>query len=225
MHGLLAVVLALIAVVADGAIISGLCNDKNTSTPLVKGDQTYICINVNDMYRAVFTPTVDDYVQLRMYNSYSDNRIVNASAASFLTLSSMTSRSVYKLYADVTGRAFPTLTAIITVANGIIQGISWDDGCYLCDAASCMSNLYASPKRPLLNSAFGDGSTCYMNRTTCTATDNACDLGIYVGWTGTDYNGNYLSSAGMRVSQFQAFSVSSYVSDLKNKLSTLLPRF
>ncbi|OQS07012.1 hypothetical protein THRCLA_20230 [Thraustotheca clavata] len=219
--------IAYLAVLAQvhGAIISGLCNDKNTSTPLVKGDQTYVCININDKYRAVFTPVVDDFVQLRVYNSYKDSRIENSSFASYLTLSSMTSRSVYKLYTDQTGKAFPSFTAVITVVDGLIQGISWDDGCYLCNSTSCASNIYSAPKVPLVNSAFGSGNTCFHNQTACSSTENSCDLGIFVGWTGTDYNGNYLSSAGMRVSQFQQYSVTSYVDDLKSKLSSLLPRF
>ncbi|OQR80816.1 hypothetical protein ACHHYP_17180 [Achlya hypogyna] len=223
--GIIKLLALLVAVTAEGAIISGLCNDQESATPIVRGDPTYVCININDKYRAVFTPTVDSYVQLRMYKSYDDLRIQNVSEPAYLTLSSMTSRTPYKLYTDLTGRAFPTLTAIISVAKGVIQGISWDDGCYLCDSKSCLPNLYAAPRIALVNSAFGSGNTCYMNRTACMSTDNACDIGIYVGWTGTDYNGNYLSSAGMRISQFQAFSVSSYVSDLKSKLSTLLPRF
>ncbi|ETV94841.1 hypothetical protein H310_11507 [Aphanomyces invadans] len=206
--------------------VSGFCNDRNGTTPVVKGDQTYICININDQYRAVFAPVVDKYVQLRLHDSYIDSRLrpTNSSAA-YMTISSMASRSVYKQYTTARGKAYPILTAVVSVKQGEVQGISWDDGCYLCDMASCDPNLYSMPTIPLYSTAFGDGSTCYKDHAECTNTTGLCDLSVYVGWTGTDANGNYLSSAGMRISQFQKYSVNSYISDFKTKLSSLLPRF
>ncbi|KAF0686804.1 Aste57867_21401 [Aphanomyces stellatus] len=223
-------------------IATGFCNDKvGATTPLVKGDQTYFCVNINDQYRAVFAPIVDQYVQLRLHDSYIDQRMRGntTTASTFLTVSSMKTRSVYKMFTNGLGKAYPILTAVVTVKQGEIQGISWDDGCYLCDYTSCDSNLYAAPNTALVNSAFGDGSTCYHSPTQCVNQTALCDLSIYVGWTGTDANGNYLSSAGtvcirrryqrtrvgMRISQFQKYSVNSYISDFTNKLSTLLPRF
>ncbi|KAF0709460.1 hypothetical protein AaE_012879 [Aphanomyces astaci] len=217
---------SLCAYVAHATSMSGFCNDRNATTPVVKGDQTYICININDQYRAVFAPVVDQYVQLRLYESYTDTRIrpTNSSAAAYMTISSMSSRSVYKQYTTAKGKAYPILTAVVSVKQGEVQGISWDDGCYLCDSTTCEANLYSTPAIPLYNSAFGDGSTCYKESPECLNTTGLCDLAVYVGWTGTDANGNYLSSAGMRISQFQKYSVNSYFTDFKTKLSSLLPR-
>ena len=61
-----------------------------------------------------------------------------------------------------------------------IQGISWDDGCFLCDSNACESNLYFAPKSQakLFNTAFGDGNTCYKNDTICNTTSNECDLTV-----------------------------------------------
>ncbi|CAK4073173.1 unnamed protein product [Aphanomyces euteiches] len=225
-RGAVLLLLGLFNACDAGSIASAFCNDKNTTTPIVKGDQTYICVNINDSYRVVFAPVVDKYVQLRLHDSYVDSRLkTTGNSSTFMTISSMASRSVYKMYTNSKGKAYPILTAVVTVKQGEIQGISWDDGCYLCDYAECDANIYSTPYSPLLNSVLGDGSTCYHTPIQCANTTGLCDLAIYIGWTGTDANGDYLSSAGMRISQFQKYSVTSYLNDFQSKLTSLLPRF
>ena len=43
----------------------------------------------------------------------------------------------------------------------------------------------------------------------------ACELELYVSWTGTDARGNYLTSSSRRFSLFSAYSVESYLNGLR----------
>ncbi|CAN0422015.1 unnamed protein product, partial [Laminaria digitata] len=40
------------------------------------------------------------------------------------------------------GKTFPIHTAIITVDQGEVTGISWDDGCHFCGSSECEKNTY-----------------------------------------------------------------------------------
>jgi hypothetical protein len=134
-------ILLCIALTLHGEIIPGFCNvNNNSATTLVKGSPTYICININDKYRAVFSPTVDQYVQLRLHDckdltvttvhdilrwiAFIDTRIGFSNiSGTFLTISSMKSRSVYKQYTNPPpfGKAYPILTAVISVKMGEVN--------------------------------------------------------------------------------------------------------
>lgn len=106
-----------------------------------------------------------------------------------------------------------------------IQGVTWDDGCYFCDPDTCEPNLYSSATNGSSSKLSDEGYTCYSDIADCSG-ENAtatCDITLYVGWTGTDKNGNYLSSAGLRMSQFKKYSISSYFKKITNSFSNLLP--
>lgn len=105
-----------------------------------------------------------------------------------------------------------------------IQGVTWDDGCYFCDPATCEPNLFGSATNTSASRVAESGYTCYSDLSTCSGENaTACDLTLYVGWTGTDKSGNYLSSAGLRMSQFKKYSISSYFKKITNSFSNLLP--
>lgn len=104
-----------------------------------------------------------------------------------------------------------------------VQGVSWDDGCYFCDSDTCESNLYKYASNSTA-SQLEDGNTCYTSSASCSGENaSVCDITLYVGWTGTDRNGEYLSSAGLRMSQFKKYSIGSYFSSVTGSLSSLLP--
>lgn len=46
--------------------ITSLCSPHATPPPLIKGEVTYVCINVNDDFRAVFMPVADKFTVLRV---------------------------------------------------------------------------------------------------------------------------------------------------------------
>lgn len=105
-----------------------------------------------------------------------------------------------------------------------IQGVTWDDGCDFCDPDTCEPNLYGAAANTSTSRITDSGYTCYSPLSSC-AGENAtlCDITLYVGWTGTDKSGDYLSSAGLRMSQFKKYSISSYVKKVANSFSSLLP--
>ena len=154
---------------------------------------------------------------------------------------------------------FPIMTAVISVYNGKVQSITWDDGCYFCDTLTanadgeneyCQPNIFSTPNASALPSSSlanaqraaaeqarpysaeqleaakvdGAGMSCITYGAgasqenpsvtgtaplNCAETPSECDLKLYVVWTGTDSNGNYFQSAGLRFSRFQQFAISS----------------
>lgn len=55
---------------------------------------------------------------------------------------------------------------------------------------------------------------CYIADEDCAADPTQCQLTVYVSWTGTDRNGNYLTSSSRRFSLFSSYSVNSYFNGL-----------
>ncbi|RLN66422.1 hypothetical protein BBJ28_00016532 [Nothophytophthora sp. Chile5] len=261
--------------------VTSLCSPSESVPLVVKGEVTYVCINVNDQYRTVFTPVADKFTVLRItdckcpqvdicivfvplltlrrlsFAAWNDTRIGGSAVSAFLTVSSLKYRSNYKLYSSaITGRFSPYMTAIISVKKGVVQGVSWDDGCFFCDAEMCDYNLYSKPEETSAARLAGEGKTCYSLEESCDGYDSStatagsatnssssdsgvdvgsttnssstnttvsCDITVYVGWTGTDRNGDYLGSASLRVSQFTKYSVGSFFSSVAASLSKLVP--
>jgi hypothetical protein len=141
------------------------------------------------------------------------------------------------------------MTAIISVKKGVVQGVSWDEGCFFCTAEMCDYNLYSKPEETATGRLGGQGKTCYTPVDSCagyssnssdasvdvgdssavsvnatsTNTTAQCDITIYVGWTGTDKNGDFLGSASLRMSQFSKYSIGSFFSNIGASLSKLAP--
>lgn len=119
---------------------------------------------------------------------------------------------------------FPLWTVIIKVTDGVIEDIGWDDGCFFCarNGDDCeFSGFDVETYLPYTHDTFRschrthdecypvyappDNSTTPTNDTITSETE--CDLKIFVTWTGTDKNGNYLRSVNKRFSRYQAFSI------------------
>jgi len=103
-------------------------------------------------------------------------------------------------------KTFPTAVAVISVAEGKVDGITWDFGCFDCDKASCSPNAYKYSSEAFA----GAGDECYQADATCAAALEAggadkdeCSLKVYVTWSGTDSKGNFLLSQQKRLSNFQ----------------------
>lgn len=102
--------------------------------------------------------------------------------------------------------------------------MTWDDGCYFCDPDTCDANLFGAAANHSASRVGDSGYTCYAPVAACAGVNaTTCDLTLYVGWTGTDKSGNYLSSAGLRMSQFKKYSIGSYFKQVANSFSNLLP--
>ncbi len=48
----------------------------------------------------------------------------------------------------------------------------------------------------------------------CAADPAQCQLSVYISWTGTDKNGNFLQSSSRRFSLFSSYSINSYFNGL-----------
>ncbi|TMW69498.1 hypothetical protein Poli38472_001654 [Pythium oligandrum] len=202
---------------------TSLCSPSATPPKITKGERTYVCVNVNDKYRTLFMPVTDQFTVLRVTDSWNDTRIGGDALGSFVTVSTMAMRSTYKLYASERGHIYPYMTAIVSVKKGEVTGVTWDDGCYFCDHSMCEPNSYRYPTN-VSSQLTGEGYTCFNQMSSCSGTNaTACDLTIYVGWTGTDSNGDYLSSAGMRMSQFAKYSITSYFKKLASSFNSFMP--
>lgn len=125
---------------------------------------------------------------------------------------------------------FPYYTAIVTVDNGDVTGVEWDDGCLFCSntADSCTQNTYDYDGTLLTKGDYA-GEDCYVKDSTCvevgtvdpntqmasTSVSDACTLSVYVVWAGTDSEGRYMQSSRLRFSQFRGYQLQSYRDDVQ----------
>jgi hypothetical protein len=107
------------------------------------------------------------------------------------------------------------------VKNGVIQGITWDDGCVFCGATECIENTYNYNGIAQNQSTAGQETrSCFIKRQDCedligtNSSSTVCDITVYTVWTGTDANGIALQSQAYRFSAFPAQELSDRISQL-----------
>lgn len=155
----------------------------------------------------------------------------NASLRYFdtITVSSLNGTSLPRVYrqtdlvADSNGNVtstvyvWPLLTAVVHVVDGRVDALTWDDGCFFCDANGDLCKFNAMD--PSLYKLYPEPEFrgCAETVTSCSTEDesNSCDLKLYVVWTGTDANGDFFRSAGLRFSRFRSFGLSSLYSSAR----------
>ena len=136
----------------------------------------------------------------------------------------VTVNSVPKLYSGSMNyfHAFSHLTAVIELEEGEVKRITWDDGCHTCYPDKCEQNsVYMKDGKLTIiqpgEAIYGPyaGENCYTSASDCQKDKSgACDLHIYVVWTGTDKDGRVLQSANLRLSRFQSGSIKSAINVL-----------
>lgn len=121
------------------------------------------------------------------------------------SFSSLSLSFLRRYYDKDLGLIYPFLTAIIDVKEGVITGISFDNACIFCDSNSCSENTYGFDGE--LAEINQPTKGCALSKVACDAIHlsggTQCDLQLYVVWTGTDDDGNVLSSADSRFSMFE----------------------
>jgi hypothetical protein len=193
--------------------VSSGCGIAGETDKVTAFSPTSVCIVFNNQKLAAFRPTADDFTRIDLSNSFGDASLYNNTQALF-HVESFGMKSIQKEYKSQTSGSlsavFPLMTAIIHATNGVVDGISWDDGCFFCDAASslCADNSYYNNQK-VTTGPFA-GKTCEAPIPDCSAAgcQGCCDLKVYVVWTGTDANGNSLTSAGLRFSRFRQYKLS-----------------
>lgn len=124
------------------------------------------------------------------------------------------SLSFQKLYYDEeAAKIYPQLTAIIDVKDGVVDGITWDDGCIFCSDFDCGTNTYGyNGEEAALPTPTGG---CAKTKDVCdqgiTTQSTECDIAFHVVWTGTDGNGTPFQSSAFR---FSAFPTQDFVDSL-----------
>lgn len=117
----------------------------------------------------------------------------------------ISSLSFQKKYFDATNSTvFPYLTAIVTVNEGVVTGITWDDACVFCSSDECVDNTFNfDGELATAEEAEQKVGSCPMTIEECEASETAeCDIMLYVVWTGTDSNGKDFTSSANRFSAF-----------------------
>jgi hypothetical protein len=111
------------------------------------------------------------------------------------------------------------MTAIIDVEDGDIQSITWDQGCTFCADSECIDSSFDFAGDAVDN---GDKS-CMVNDDDCIGgasgeeVGSQCPLQVYVVWTGTDADGNYLRSSELKFSNFKSYSLLNFADSLENQ--------
>lgn len=178
------------------------------------GDTTYVCLVLNDEDFVLSTPRADQYSRLTVPASFVDNEAT--CREDLFHIESMGVRSDFrKRYCDE-DLYFPVLTAIIVVDDGIVQSITWDDGCYFTDdgvsqnTEVCLANAFALNSTDDVDAPEpAIGADTALTRQACQSQSDAsfCDLAVYVAWTGKDADGNYFASSGRRFSIFRQYAL------------------
>ena len=176
--------------------------------------------------------------EARVFYQVFDVAILGASSAYpriYKKLSYQLDAATGNLIADIV--TFPIFTVILTLDNGVVQSVAFDEGCFFCaentpqcDYSALHANFSQTIFDPTLKGCRLEQSACYpasfsgasladnnaTNATNATLVPpgnatvpaaDACDLRVYVVWTGTDARGNGLMSANKRFSRYRQFNV------------------
>jgi len=165
--------------------------------PLNAYDNTTICIVVGGVAKIYFYPQVEYYTLLQIVaNGNFTGSFDNDKMWFQAEFSGRASAIKHRRPQNTVNNGFyvPFWTLIISLTNGVVSDIQFDDGCYACGDDQCVDSTCAL-----------DASSCYS--TNSGSTD--CAPKFFVGWFGTDRSGVYLTSAGSRLSRFRSYSVTS----------------
>jgi len=166
-----------------------------------------VCIKMGGLNKMVFFPQVDDYTLMQVASRkglqrgrFDDPNMwvqIEIATASVVIVSPPKPRQ--KTVESGKSYIVPYWVAIVIMKDGIPSRIDWDDGCYGCSDDECVADTC------------GIGlDQCPDSRIEQTGID--CDIKVYIGWFGTDTDGQYLISAGKRPSRFKQYSISDAVS-------------
>ena len=104
--------------------------------------------------------------------------------------------------------SYPVYTLIVFLNEGRVESIQWDEGCFFCSGGVTAPCRYSS-LNTTANATFevSGYQACASDETVCDQEEGACDLKLYITWTGTDSQGVYLESANLRFSRFRSFGL------------------
>ena len=103
---------------------------------------------------------------------------------------------------------------VIKMEEGKIYDVVWDNGCFDCNDNECNDLVSIS----VFNSTITQSYKNCQETESCTSTEgqNSCDPKFYITWFGTDKDKRQLKTAGLAMTKFQHYSVSSLYSSIKD---------
>jgi len=109
-----------------------------------------------------------------------------------------------------TQQVFPNpVTVIIDVDDGTVTSTTFDDSCIYCEADRCVPNTNTFGGRSVSGDIYSD--SCYLTVSECDelvkSDSTACDLSIFIVWTGFDKNGKLLDSVNSRFAAFSSTTI------------------
>lgn len=169
-------------------------------------DNTTICIVVGGVAKILFYVNVDEFSLMQIVVPLGVNTtgvFDNQQMWFQAEYSQMASPMKYRQpqvppTSDVYGYIVPYWTLIVTLKDGVVDTMEWDDGCYGCSGDQCVEETCSVSIADV--GCRNPGSTA------------DCNPKFFIGWYGTDRDGVYLTSAGSRSSRFRQYSLSSAVS-------------
>ncbi|KAG5190305.1 hypothetical protein JKP88DRAFT_298901 [Tribonema minus] len=208
-----------------------------TGAELVKvGNTTAVCLIVNPLDY----DTATNYSQISIFpaaDSFSRFVIPGSWSAEYAASGTQTDPLLQKYGKDVAfhvesngvasfqksfrqaslGITFPLFTAIINVDRGNITSITWDDGCHFCARQFCQANTFnfAGTNTTADGQALGGKDCYYEDAKSCVnasgQVSDACQLEVYVVWSGTDRDGIFFQSQQKRLGLFAGPTVGQYL--------------
>lgn len=171
-------------------------------------DNTTVCLVVGGIAKIYFYVNVDEFSLMQIVVPFGENT-TGAFDNQKMWFQAEYSRAVspmkYRQNPDLTpanefyGYIVPFWTLIITLKDGVVEKMEWDDGCIGCKGDQCVED------------------TCTVSIAEVGCRDPGskadCNPKFFIGWYGTDKDGVYLTSAGSRFSRFRQYSVSSAFSE------------
>eukprot|EP00903_Cladosiphon_okamuranus_P012007 g11274.t1 len=211
--------------------LADVCVLSTGQTEVTIGEQTSVCLVVNGLEwvvddtaatfysQVLILPDADDFSRFSVKGSWNASAIVehdpilttfgNEVGVHVESMGKFSYQKAFRLRNDL--KTFPIHTAVISVDEGEVTGISWDDGCHFCSSSQCQQNTYEYSGE--LITGDGAGESCYWPDAECLqdgAVDKVsdlCQLTVYVVWTGTDSKGNYFTSFSKRLSMYAGQTV------------------
>jgi hypothetical protein len=211
----------------------GCVDPQKGYQPVTIGEPTTICLVLsssgdwssgNDYLRLNFQPEADQYSRFHVPESF--QQLVGGPDADMARLfpsnitvhvESQTALSFQRLYHDGDTKLYPFLTAIVTVNEGNVTGITWDDACIFCGLFQCEDITYGFDGQMVTaDEAQQKVGGCPLTVDDCKGSDKAkCDLLLYVVWQGTDSTGREFASSSSRFSAFPQRAWANGLGDLE----------
>lgn len=184
------------------------CGQDGKPFPLLtKTDKLYLCLHWMPYEVKFGVPIgVDEHTILEVPDSF---EFISAKAPeNTIIFAQLDSNSFYSEGQTYSIRSQKivnnVMQLIITLQEGVLTGMRWDNDCYGCRGTQECKNIkttfidFQTSKSKEISY-----NTCTMNYCGDGADRHICNLKIFIAWEGTDYNGNYLVSRSLMLPNFQ----------------------